>query len=126
MDAAVETGRDRIRTNSSSFAKLLRLADRLQRTNVAKWGMTRKEWLDAAQAVLNAPEARPADSARITAAIQLAHGVVRRLANSGEARLWSLTTGRHPDSSQAGERFYKDLELARKRLLELRESGGCC
>jgi hypothetical protein len=121
MPPAVETERDRLRANMDAFARLLQLAERLRRTNTAKWGMSREEWLAAAQAVLNAPEARHADTARITEAIRLAHGVVRRLADSGEARLCSLTTGRHPDSSLAGQRFYKDLELAQQRLVELRE-----
>jgi hypothetical protein len=105
MSAGVEAEGDRLRANMDALARLLQLAERLRRTNPAKWAMSREEWLAAAQAVLNAPEGRPSDTARIAEAIRLAHGVVRRLANSGEARLCSLTTGCHPDSSVAGQRF---------------------
>src|SRR5262249_11268299 len=121
MQPAVETERDRLRANIDAFARLLQLADRLRRTNIAKWGMTSPEWLAAAQVALKALAGRPGDAAAVTESIRLAHRVVRRLANSGEARLCSLSTSRHPDSSIAGRRFYEDLESAHERFAELRE-----
>jgi hypothetical protein len=121
MQPVVQTERDRVRANIDALAPLLQLAPRLRRTNIAKWGLTLKDWQDAVQAVLNAPEARPADTAQVAAAIRLAHGVVRRLADSGAARLASLITGRHPDTSNDGRRFHEDLEVAQQRLVELRE-----
>ena len=44
---------------------------------------------------------------------------VRRLANSGEARFGSVSVGRLPHSSLAGERFCDDLKVLRQRTEEL-------
>jgi hypothetical protein len=107
MQAVAESEGDGLRANIDAFARLLQLADRLRRTNSAKWGITREDWLCAVQTVLNLAELRPCSAAKVTESIRLAHLAVRRLANSGEARLCSPQTTRHPDSSEAGRRFYE-------------------
>jgi hypothetical protein len=121
MTTAASTEQQRLRANIESLVRLLALADRLRRTNAAKWKLSREDWLAAVQGALNAPESRPSDRETVAEAIRLTHKAVRRLANSGEARLCSLITSRHPDSSLEGQRYYEDLELAHQWLTTLRE-----
>jgi hypothetical protein len=93
---------------------LLALANALRRNNASKWNVSLTEWKAAVGDVLVALE--HCHEEQLAREIRSA---VRRLANSGEARFGSVSVGRLPDSSLAGERFCNDLEALRQRTEEL-------
>ena len=121
MGASVQSEYDRLRANIEALAALLRLAEHLRRTNAGKWETTEVEWQAAVRGVTVAPVPHSDDSASVSQAILAAQSAGRRLGNSGEARFRSASVGRHPDSSQAGERFYGDMDAVRDRFEELRK-----
>jgi hypothetical protein len=121
VGAAVESQHERLRVNADALAGLLRLADRLRRTNAAKWEVTQARWQAAIRGVLTAPAPLPDDPAPVAGAIRAARSAGLRLGYSGEARLGSAGVGRHPDSSLAGRRFYGDLDAAEWCLAKLHE-----
>jgi hypothetical protein len=98
--------------------RLMTLANALRRNNANKWNLSLAEWQAAVGNVLVALER--CDDEKLARDIR---SNVRRLANSGEARFGSVSVGRHPDSSQAGERFCDDLETLRQRAAELGARG---
>jgi hypothetical protein len=116
-----ECERDRIKANIDALARLLQLAGLLRRNNFSKWKVSAEDWSAAVKAVLCTPEATPNDADQTKEMIRLAHRIVRRLDDSGKARLASLGTKRPPDSSLAGTRFCEDLEAVNERLVELRK-----
>lgn len=120
MGASVQTDRDRLRASIEALSALLRLAEHLRRTNAAKWEATEAEWQAAVRGVTVAPAPYSDDPTSVSQAILAAQSAGRRLGNSGQARFASASVGRHPDSSQAGERFYGDMDAVRDRVAELR------
>jgi hypothetical protein len=98
--------------------RLLTFANALRRNNANKWDLSLAEWQAAVENFVVALER--CDDENLVREIRSA---VRRLANSGEARFSSVSVGRLPDSSQAGERFCDDLTTLRQRAAELGARG---
>jgi hypothetical protein len=98
--------------------RLLTLADDLRRDNASKWALSLAEWQAAVDDVLVKTDSiRDASLAEVCRAVRAA---VRRLANSGEARFDSVSVGRLPGSSLAGQRFCDDLEALQRCAERLR------
>jgi len=89
--------------------RLLALAHQLRRNNASKWESSINEWQAAVADVLSAMDHDPIVDP-LAEGSRAVRSHVRRLANSGEARLHSAMVGRLPDSSLAGRRFDDDLE----------------
>jgi len=108
---------DGLAANAAAMDRLLTLANELRRTNQSKRPFTLVDWQRMVTAVLDSRDAHTYASQAASEVIRAAHSDVRRLANSGEARMWAK---RDPDSSLVGRRFYDDLDAAQARLAKLR------
>jgi hypothetical protein len=110
---------ERLQANIDACKHFLELAYQLRGTDPAQCSISQADWQRALYQVLNAPEGQPSDALAVSEAIRLAHKIARRLADSGIDRLYAFKHKMNPDGSIAGQRFYKDLETAEKRLAVL-------
>ena len=105
---------------SKTLKRLLACAEELKRSNLSKLSFSKQDWHDAVGAVDVTHDWSAIADARLRDRLRSAGKLVRRLGNSGEARMASFASGRDPDSSSDGKRFHADLETAHALAEDLR------